>query len=187
MSDQIVCPNCSNMIPNDTNLSQEERTPCPKCGSRGRIHNLELSTSAGASSTFSAVVIPYTQRLLETAESLVERKEYSVAVVTAHMACELAAELAFARAFTARKIQELADPVMDLLPSNNLGNERVRKLFDALAGGELATKPFWIAFKASSERRNKAVHHGGSLSEQEARDSIAAAKQLIAHVNTIAP
>ena len=44
------------------------------------------------SGTLSTKFIPYPQRLLEVAQSLIHQSEFSIAVVVAHMACEVATE-----------------------------------------------------------------------------------------------
>jgi hypothetical protein len=127
-----------------------------------------------------AVLLTYAESLLKSVRSLIDQGEYSIAIVAAHIACEVSAERAFSRAFAAKGIASLEEPVEDLLPGFNLANERVRKLYNALSGVEIEKQPFWQAFKASATRRNKVVHNGLIAEQAHAEDSYKAACDLVA-------
>ena len=56
-------------------------------------------------------LIPYEETLLAAARTLITNGELSIAVVVAHMACEIGAERAIARAFAAKGVGYLEEPV----------------------------------------------------------------------------
>jgi hypothetical protein len=66
------------------------------------------------------IYVSYPEKLLITAQDLIEKGEFSISVVVAHMACEISVERAISRAFKAKGIDYLEQPVEDLLPSYNL-------------------------------------------------------------------
>jgi hypothetical protein len=158
------------------------RGPCPHCGSHSRTIALRGHLAARALATAELTVGTYAEVLLETAKSLVAAGQPTIAIVTAHMACEIAAERALARAFAARGLEFLEASVTDLLNGHNMASDRVRGLYTALTGDHIETQPFWGNFVISSKRRNRAIHAGDVLSEAEGRDSVAAATALVDHL-----
>jgi hypothetical protein len=123
----------------------------------------------GGSAT--AVVITYPEALLTKAKELIATGDFSIAVVVAHMACEISAERAISRAFAEKGIGYLGESVEDLLPGYNLANGRVRKLYNAVTGNEIQNQSFWQAFKDSATRRNQAVHRGMIITKTDAEAS----------------
>jgi hypothetical protein len=87
-----------------------------------------------------------------------------------------------ARAFKAKGIDYLEQPVDDLLPGYNLANERVRNLYNAVTGDEIQKQTFWQQFKESATRRNKAVHQGRIATKAEAEASFNVASGLVAYL-----
>ena len=122
----------------------------------------------------------YPEALLTTAQRLIADGEFSIAVVVAHMACEISAERALSRAFAAKGIGYLEESVEDLLPGYNLANDRVRNLYNTVTGNEIQKQSFWQAFKESATRRNRAVHMGRIVTKAEAEASFKAASDLVA-------
>ena len=78
---------------------------------------------------FAGAQPPYHQTLLRTAKRMLEQDEPMIAVVVAHAACEIFTEQVLALAFKARGVALLEDWATDTLQSNNLANERTRKLY----------------------------------------------------------
>src|SRR5207247_5520120 len=101
---------------------------------------------------------PYTERLIFTADMLCASREFNIAIVVAHMACEIATEQALSRAYAARSLAYLEDPVGEFLNGHNLANPRIRNLYNALLGDRIEEPSFWQPFVESSQRRNRAVH-----------------------------
>jgi hypothetical protein len=139
-----------------------------------------VSERSAASDGVVAIVISYAEELLTTAQRLIADGEFSIAVVVAHMACEISAERALSRAFAAKGIGYLEESVEDLLPGYNLANDRVRNLYNVVTGNEIEKQSFWQTFKESATRRNKAVHKGKIVTKAEADASFKAASDLVA-------
>lgn len=150
----------------------------------GKAYTLEASPGMYTSSGFevTAQVITYPQKLLVLAQRLIDSEEFSISVVVAHMACEVATDRAFTDAFKAKGIEYLEEPIEKLLPSNNLGNKSVRKIYTALTGDEIQDQPFWPQFTESATRRNKISHNGATVGQVEAEASLAVAKEFVAHL-----
>jgi hypothetical protein len=129
---------------------------------------------------------PYHRTLLESADRLLSQNEPAAALVMAHMACEIYTEQVIVLAFQKRGFAELQDSVMDLFSTHSLANDRLRKLYLALTRDPIAQTSFWSRFKASSQLRNEAVHHGARVSVDQARDACAVAREFVAHVDAVA-
>ena len=128
------------------------------------------------------IYISYPEKLLITAQDLIAKGEFSIAVVVAHMACEISVERAISRAFKAKGIDYLQQPVEDLLSGYNLANERVRNLYNAITGGAIQKQSFWQHFKESATRRNQAVHEGKIATKAEAEASFNAVSSLVKYL-----
>src|ERR1019366_3027302 len=137
-----------------------QRKPCPGCCSMGRRFGVQVSDGVRIGLSATAIVIPYPEALLTKAQELIVNGDFSIAVVVAHMACEISVERAISRAFVEKGIGCLEESVEELLPGYNLANERVRNLYNALTGAQIQNQSFWKSFKESATRRNKAVHEG---------------------------
>jgi len=161
-----------------------QRKPCPQCGSMARRFSLQPETGhislVGGKVTL--VVTTYPEALLTTAQGLIASGEFSIAVVVAHMACEISAERALSRTFAAKGIGYLQESVDDLLPGYNLANDRVRNFYNAVTGDQIEKQPFWQAFKESATRRNQAVHKGRIVTKGEVEASYKAASDLVAYM-----
>lgn len=184
MDDSVFCNNCGTAIAGEPTDDPALRKPCPKCGSFGRTFNMKASTGVYTLTGHDVdlIYVSYPEKLLTAAQNLIEKGEFSIAVVVAHMACEISVERAISRAFKAKGIDYLEQPIEDLLPSYNLANDRVRSLYNAATGGEIQKQPFWQQFKDSATRRNKAVHEGNIAIKAEAEASFNAASSLVAYL-----
>ncbi len=185
MADSTACGNCGEPISEPANTPVESRQPCPKCGSTRRNFSAEMTGSLTVSGSVTATVITYPNALLTIAKSLIDQGHFNIAIVTSHMACEVAAERAFDAEYAAKKLDALGEAVDDLMNGHNLGNEKQRKLYNALTGTELEKEPFWSRFKSASEKRNSIVHRGGHANKKEAEDALQAAMDLITHLKQI--
>ena len=128
------------------------------------------------------IYISYPEKLLTAAQELIEKGEFSIAVVVAHMACEISVERAISRAFKTKGLDNLEQPVEDLLSSYNLANPRVQNIYNAISGDEIQKQPFWQQFKESAVRRNDAVHEGKIATKAEAETSFSAATSLVKYL-----
>lgn len=182
VTESTACGNCGEPLTEPANTPFEKRQPCPKCGSTRRNFSVEMTASITVSASFTATVITYPKALLTIAQSLIDQGHFNIAIVTSHMACEVAAERAFDAAYAAKKLEPLGEAVDGLMNGHNLGNEKHRKLYNALTGTELEKQSFWPRFKNASEKRNSIVHKGGQANKMEAEAALQAAKDLITHL-----
>jgi len=134
------------------------------------------------SGTAEAEVITYPRSLLGVARSLIDNNHFDIAVVVAHMACEIATERSLSEAYAAKGLQYLEDAVDDLLNGYNLSNKRNRKLYAALTGDAIEKQPFWSNFCESATRRNQVVHKGKLMTKAEAEESYRAADSFVSHL-----
>jgi hypothetical protein len=167
----------------DEHLSGDptQRRPCAKCGSTARDSSGHARALASGNATVQAEVVTYPQNLLSLARTLIDEGRFDIAVIVAHMACEIATERSMSEAFVT-KGQYLETSVDELLNGYNLANDRVRKLYTALAGDEVHTEAFWQKFKDSARRRNNIIHGGTLVGKAEAEESYKATAALVAHL-----
>jgi hypothetical protein len=133
----------------------------------------------------SLTVSPYPKALLSIAQRLIEQGDFNIAVVTSHLACEVAAELAIEAAYAAKTLEPLGEAVDALMNGHNLGNDKHRDLYNALTGDELQKQPFWSQFKEASTKRNSIVHKRGHANKAEAETALQAATHLIRHLKQL--
>jgi hypothetical protein len=124
-------------------------------------------------------VVPYSETLLAKSQEWISLGEFGIAVVVAHMACEIEAERAISRAFSDKGVEFLEDAVSGFYSGSNLADDRIRKLYNALTGKEIHNEAFWQAFKKSATRRNDVVHKGATVTKADAEASYQAAKSLV--------
>ena len=128
---------------------------------------------------------PYHEALLHAAKTNLDAHQHAIALVIAHMACEVLTEQAISAAFKARGVEWLDDAVTDGLPSRNLGNDRVLAVYVALTNDPIQTATFWQKFKETSALRNKAVHHGRRITADEGRIACEAAEAMVTHLSAV--
>lgn len=179
MEELSVCGNCGETLAESASTPVEKCKPCPKCGSTRRSFAVELAASVTASASVTATLFTYPNALLSIARSLIDQGHFNIAIVTLHMACEVAAERAFDAAYAAKKLEPLGEAIDGLMNGHSLANEKHRKLYNTLTGTELENQSFWPQFKSASEKRNSIVHKGGHANKIEAEAALKAAKELI--------
>ncbi len=186
-----ICAQCGELIGESRRDEPAQWKPCPKCGSTSRTFPVhtdataqgEHGTAVHADATVQVQPAAYyPQMLLNLAQRLIDEGQFSIAVIVAHMACEIATERSLSEAFVAKGVQYLEDSVTDFLNGYNLANVRIRKLYTALTGDKLQSAVFWENFKRSAERRNNIIHQGVIVEKTEAEESYKAATDLVAHL-----
>jgi DNA-directed RNA polymerase subunit RPC12/RpoP len=179
----VACANCGQSITDESPSGDPAlRKPCPKCGSTAHALSASVTIRIVASITAHAEVVTYPRNLLNIARSLIDSGQYSIAVVVAHMACEIATERSLSEAFEQKGIKYLQDPIYEFLNGYNFANDRIRKLYSALTGDQIQLQTFWNKFKESASRRNNIVHGGATVGKAEAEDSFQAVSDLVAHI-----
>src|ERR1700730_12094948 len=97
----------------------------------------------------------YPRVLVNVARSLIDQGQFSIAVVVAHMASEVATEQRLSQSFTTKGLKYLQEPVTDFFNGYSLHNNRNRNLYVALTSDEVHKAAFRQKFKESATRRNK--------------------------------
>ena len=129
-----------------------------------------------------ATVLTYPQKLLAVAKGLIDAGEYSIAVVVAHIACEVAADRAFTKAFAAKGLDYLEEPIGAYFSGSRINRGRNQKLYTALTGDRIQDEPFWPRYLTSLERRNGITHKGAIVGKTEAEESFAVVTDFVAHL-----
>lgn len=182
MAESTVCGNCGETLTEPAKTPVEQRQPCPKCGSTCRNFSVELTASITASASVTATLVTYPNALLTIARTLIDQDLFNIAIVTSHMACEVAAERAFDAEWAAKNLELVGEAVDKLMSGHNLGNERHQGLYNALTDTRLQEQSFWNQFKNASEKRNSIIHRGGHANKVEAEAAWQAAKDLITYL-----
>jgi DNA-directed RNA polymerase subunit RPC12/RpoP len=184
-----ICGQCGESIVEP--WDDEQRKPCPKCGSltrrivveqRVQVENIETVTATTTAQI--EIVASHPRILLDLAGKLIEEGKCGIAIVVAHMACELATEQSLSDAFARKGLGYLQRSVTGLLNGYNLANRNNRRLYTALTGDAVQDTPFWTSFKESAGRRNGIVHGGGAkiVPKSDAEKSYKAANELLVHL-----
>lgn len=178
-----LCKDCGETVPDEPGLAQE-RTPCPKCGSRAR--DVAMHTKPGEyklkGSNATLTVRYYSEIMLDNARALLSQGHTSVAIITAHTACEVAVQRAIQAKLTPLAPPEIRKIVLRSVRSFNLKAHATKELYHIVTGESIQTDPAWEAFTASVERRNHCVHEGYAATQKEAEDSLAAVNAIVARV-----
>jgi hypothetical protein len=127
-------------------------------------------------------VVTYPRASLALSRDLIDEDRHSIAVVVAHMACEIATERLLSESFAAKGVQYLEEAVTQCFNGYNLNNERIRTFYTALAGDEVQKAPFWKEFKKSAKLRNDIIHGGAMAGKGDAEASYPAANELLTHL-----
>jgi hypothetical protein len=128
-------------------------------------------------------LLSYPRVLMNVARSLIDQNQFTIAVVVAHMACEVATEQMLSQSFSTKGLEYLKASVTDFLNGYSLYNKRNRKLYVALTGDEVHKATFWSKFKESARRRNNIMHEGLTVDKADAEESYKAADDLLLHFN----
>jgi hypothetical protein len=181
--EDTVCGTCGKLITDEpSNVDPALREPCPSCGALNRKVSLSAHVVCHATVSAELSVTTYPQTLLLTARDLLDRGQFGISVVVAHMACEVATERSLSEAFVGKALEYLEEPVLGFLNGYNLASDRNRKLYAALTGDTIEQQPFWKEFKASSTRRNAIIHQGKIVGKDEAEQSLSSALSFVKHL-----
>ncbi|GAC1372586.1 MAG: hypothetical protein NVSMB39_6850 [Candidatus Saccharimonadales bacterium] len=126
---------------------------------------------------------PY-ENLLHAAETAFSEGQAKESVILAQTAVELFTEKTLGELYVRRNVEYLKAPFENLLINYNIGNNKVSKLYIALADDDIKQTDFWAAFIAHTELRNALVHEAAEATTAQARASLEAVTALIAHVQS---
>jgi hypothetical protein len=184
MPSSISCAQCGETITKEFRTDDQLlREPCPKCGSVARVYTENAGITASLGASGEEEVSTYPRVLLDSANAFHLNGHYNIAVIVAHMACEVAVERRLAEAFANQRISHLQGPIYELLNGFNLaGRKQILELYTALTGDEPDHQPFWQSFAESARRRNKIVHRGVFVSKADAELSLKATDEFLKHL-----
>lgn len=127
----------------------------------------------------------YPSQLLHAARQMMITGRHEVSVVTAQMVCEVCAERVIRAYFRSHKVQFLEEAVEDLLPSYNLANDKVLRIYIALTQDQIHQQYFWSEYKTMISIRNKAVQAGIRIQESQAQLVARIAASVVKHLQVI--
>lgn len=127
----------------------------------------------------------YPVQLLEAAGEMAVRGRYEISVVTAQMACEICTERVLRAYFAVSVAGFLERAVVDLLPSFNLANDKVRSVYIALTQDPIHQRFFWSQYNTLVLVRNKAVHAGARVQESQSQLVLRVAKLVVKHLQDV--
>jgi hypothetical protein len=172
----VSCGECGLLLSAEGVIPPPKDLPCPRCGSLSRRTDVEVD------GVNLPATIDYPNLLLKDAEELIEQSRHGLAVLVAHMACDIAVQRSLSAAFARKHIGELEEPISKSCSGYNLANDRLREFYTALTGDAIEFEPFWSDFTQSAHRRNRIVHEGIAAALPAARESLEAATALVEHV-----
>ena len=122
--------------------------------------------------------------LLEATKRLRDDGHPEAAIVTAQTACEICTEIVLTGTFQRRRIDYLSDPLGRLLPNYNIGNDRVRRIYEAVTNDSIAAADSvrWQRFQQHVKKRHGVVHGGQEATRSDANASIKVVEEIIEHV-----
>ena len=130
----VPCSNYGEVIDQSASVSLEERIRCPKCGSIARSFSplsLNVADAITVSAGANVEVVTYPETLLKTARNLIDSdRNYGIAIIVLHIACEITTDKKMSEAFAKKGIQDLEDPVCSFFSGYNLAsNDKIRMSF----------------------------------------------------------
>lgn len=187
MNDGLECIDCKEPLPKDFN--DDPNRPCPKCGSTRRNFNPLIGTATITVRLHAPTIMveTYPRQLLDTAQKLIDGGQFSIAIITSHMAAEIAADRCCDAAYKARGLGTLGDAIDGLLNGHNLGNDKILEFFNVLTGLKVQQEPFWCSFKNASTLRNKIVHDSHKATKLEAEAALMGCTALISFLKQLEP
>jgi hypothetical protein len=124
---------------------------------------------------------PLDRDLVSAARGLLRDGHAAAAVVTAHAATEVVAELIIAALLDVRGVGELARPLRRMARLH-LTHEGIRGVYEALSADPLGESDLWRRYQEHVHRRNGAAHGDAEISLDAAEESIAVCDQLVKHL-----
>lgn len=129
---------------------------------------------------------PKSGDFFQIAEGLYDEGNYLYAVVAAQTAFELYMEGVFEYILHLRSTVEIGAAIGEMIRSYNLGDKRVRSLWQGFTGHNLtANKKTWDAYKDHLERRHGLVHRGERVTKEEAKASLNAVNHLAVEIAAV--
>ena len=161
----VTCGKCGTLLAAEGVTPPAQDAPCPACGHIGQdisvmLRGEEMKITAGV---VGVTIVDYQHILLQDAAQHIAHQDFGVAIVVAHVACEITAQQAMTRAFARRSIPELERPVRELFTGFNFATDRIRDIYEAVSGDDIHNQPFWTEFTKSADPAKQifAFRHAG--------------------------
>lgn len=119
---------------------------------------------------------------LDHARELLSRGEPTLAVVVAQTACEVLINDVLRTLVEFHARDELGPWVLRRVRSFTLIDDATRDLWYCVAGTKIQNQDFWSEYCEHVGRRNRAVHRGETLTEEDAGASLGAADAVVDYV-----
>jgi hypothetical protein len=132
-------------------------------------------------------VSPLFEALLHAASGLMKGNNPSAAVFVAQTAIEVCTERLINGLLKARDTEFLGEWIDSRLPSYNIVNKTVRKLYEAVSEDtDLKQQAFWNRLQDHVELRNDIAHEGRFATPDEGKASVTVAGEVIRYLTGIA-
>ena len=126
---------------------------------------------------------PADQQLMQAAQHQYDGGDYREALVLSHIAIEVAADQALAAWANQVEPAPLRPWLLKQIDTNhNLGSTKIRALFEAMSGREISGEDFWAAFITYNELRNRIMHEGIAITEEQAGGAITNAETVLTYL-----
>lgn len=119
--------------------------------------------------------------LMNKAVDLFDSRFFEASIVTAQTACETCCEQVLSRHLR-EAAHHLESPVHALLGKYNIADKRVRDLYVALTGCKIQDESFWRTFVEMTQHRNRVVHAGDVVTEEDAERYLETARHVLAYM-----
>lgn len=131
---------------------------------------------------------PADQQLMQAAQRQYDGGDYREALVLSHIAIEVAADQTLAAWAGEVEPAPLRPWLLKQIDTNhNLGSTKIRALFEAMSGREISSEDFWAAFITFNELRNRIMHEGIAISQEQARGAITNAETMLTYLASNMP
>jgi Tfp pilus assembly protein PilX len=131
------------------------------------------------------VLTPMSHSLLAQARIVANQNQQQFAVVLAQVACELRTEEAIIDLMRLRKAEVLSEALLGIFDTKSMADDRLRKVFIALACDDPAQAAWWSDWKESRKLRHGVAHRAASVTADQAALAIESADKFIAHVTNV--
>lgn len=153
--------------------------------------------------TATSTVRQFYERLVDAAEKLTSDRDadafsFASAISLTGTACEVAAGTAAQTIVEKKGHGPVGEAAISWIRQFNLADDRVRRIWNAIASDAIQDEPFWNDFQKHVHRRNDVVHTGTTrdvpgnrespfreVTKADAEESINAARKLIEHIMTV--
>lgn len=182
----IKCEDCDSAFKHDE--EKQGVIKCPIC--KAEVHHFVVHISAGENDPNPIVLDGGTdtksnhQILYEDASRLFRREEYTVSVIIAHTACEVATARTLHHAMRFNNLNKYYDVAIKSRRSTHITSSEILKWYKVLTNDDsIAQQAFWKKLKEFADLRNKIIHEGERANKEQAQEALDVVIELFKHFN----